>query len=154
MIFIYANQTHEIQQFFFEKIKIKNYLTGGNLWYASKKLDELSHTMSNRVTESVVIFEFSLPRERKEFISIIDNICTLIIVKRSNNCQIWADIFSHMQIFPSVRSWKNLHFSHEFHLNCILQNQVRSKTVKTFPTQIMAKLPEKPYQLQLFTKST
>ena len=59
-----------------------------------------------------------------------------------------------MPIFPPVRTGKNLHFAHEFHLVCFVQNRIKSKTVKTFPLQIMAKLPEKPNQHQVLTKST
>ena len=81
------------------------------------------------------------------------NTCPDIIVPKSNECQIITGIFSNIQIFPPVRAWKNLHFAHEFCLDCFQQNQIRSKTVKTLPMQIMAKLPEKPNQLQIPTKS-
>ena len=82
-----------------------------------------------------------------------NNTCPDIIVPKSNDCQIKTRIFSNMQFFAPVRARKNLYFAHEFCLNCFIQNRIRSKTVKTLPKQIMAKLPEKPNQLQIPTKS-
>ena len=46
---------------------------------------------------------------------------------------------------------KNLQFAHEFQFDFFEQNQIRSKTVKTFPLQIAAKLPEKLKLLQILT---
>ena len=81
------------------------------------------------------------------------NICQDIIVPKSNDCQIKTETFSHNRIFSPVRAGKNLHFAHEFCLNCFRQNRTRLKRVKIFPMQIIAKLPEKSNQLQICTKS-
>ena len=58
-----------------------------------------------------------------------------------------------MQFFSPARASKNLYFAHEFYLNCFMLNRKRSILVETLPMQISAKLLEKPYQLQMSTKS-
>ena len=58
-----------------------------------------------------------------------------------------------MQFFSPVRALKTLHFAHEFCLKSFMQNRKRLKTIQTFPTEITAKLPGKPHQLQMSIKS-